>query len=403
MSYFDAELLLKLFKPKLIHQTNGSFKLCSFAILEYIPIDMSSTHIKSEKFEFVSPIGEIEQNEICWYIEKYHKWPTGLFKNRAKETEANLKKWGNSLYKAILDDAACQAVRCAWSKLTPSTKRCFSISISSEITENNSIEEQKNIHVAASQLLSLPWELLHTGDSYLSECLVSVRRRLLNFEKSKKVNIENNDSIDQDSTIRILLLSPRPGNLGYFDYLTTAESLISATESLGERVSVTILTPPTYRHFKKELRAAHKDNKPYHVLHFDGHGFYNEKINLGGLCFEKQTDIINHQVDGENYIYIGGRLSDDIYAKNKETNLAINMKNNMADLLRKYPIPLVFLGACKTAKTGTDPNSSMAISLLEAGVSSIIAMSHSVLVKAETIFVTQFYDSLLTDVTHRLL
>jgi tetratricopeptide (TPR) repeat protein len=63
-------------------------------------------------------------------------------------------------------------------------------------------------------------------------------------------------------------------------------------------------------------------------------------------------------------------------------------------VLRDYRIPLVFLEACQTAQSEADPNASVAARLLEEGVTSVVAMSHSVLVETARRFVTTFYQAL---------
>ena len=121
---------------------------------------------------------------------------------------------------------------------------------------------------------------------------------------------------------------------------------------------------------------------PYHVLHFDGHGVYDHQHGLGALCFEdpKDSDKLEQ------------RAMQLVYAKYQDGNA--DSEKNIASLLTDYRVPLVFLEACQTAQTDIDPNASVAASLLEEGVASVIAMSHSVLVKTASIFVESFYRSL---------
>ena len=66
----------------------------------------------------------------------------------------------------------------------------------------------------------------------------------------------------------------------------------------------------------------------------------------------------------------------------------------LAEVIRDHRIPLVFLEACQTAKTEEDPTASVAAKLLEEGVTSIVAMSHSVLVETAHRFVKAFYQEL---------
>src|SRR2546427_3152441 len=66
----------------------------------------------------------------------------------------------------------------------------------------------------------------------------------------------------------------------------------------------------------------------------------------------------------------------------------------MASLVRQHRIPLVCLDACQSAQAETDPTASVAARLLEEGVTSVVAMSHSVLVETARRFVQAFYAAL---------
>jgi CHAT domain-containing protein len=56
--------------------------------------------------------------------------------------------------------------------------------------------------------------------------------------------------------------------------------------------------------------------------------------------------------------------------------------------------PLVILEACQSAKTEDDPTASVAAKLLQEGVASVVAMTHSVLVETAQRFVRTFYREL---------
>jgi hypothetical protein len=116
------------------------------------------------------------------------------------------------------------------------------------------------------------------------------------------------------------------------------------------------------------LRLADKAGTPFDVVHFNGHGVYDPKNGLGGLCFEDPQDTHKLHQRGMDFI-------------NAE---------RMAAVCRDYRIPLVFLEACQSAAE-EDPTASVAAKLLEEGVTSVVAMSHSVLVETARRFVEAFY------------
>ena len=122
---------------------------------------------------------------------------------------------------------------------------------------------------------------------------------------------------------------------------------------------------------RAELDRARQEQRPYHVVHFDGHGVYDRTVGLGGLCFESPDDI--------------GKLE-------KRSHVTV-FTSELGPLLRDHRIPLVFLEACQTAQAEA-ASESVASELLKVGVASVVAMSHSVLVETARRFVASFYQTL---------
>ena len=377
-----AELLLELSDPKLAHQEDGSFQLSGKAQLQYIPIDTTrQPPIKSRRFIFISPIGKIDRDNLNWYLEDYSAWPTKHDQERAKEIKAKLPQWGEALYQQVIEKDVCREVISAWQQAKDKSESIFSIRVEAEVLSDDPKQQQAkqdNANTAASQLLTLPWELLHNGKAYLNDGAhpVRVRRRLPNYMNQLELSLA--------LPIRILLVSPRPEQEGvrYIDHRASAKPLVEAVENLGDLIQLTVLTPPTLAAMERELKRAKDNNMPYHVLHFNGHGVYDHTFELGALCFEDPKD--SHKLEQ--------RAMQLVYAKYQDGNA--DSEKNIASLLTDYRVPLVFLEACQTAQTAIDPNASVAASLLEEGVASVIGMSHSVLVKTASIFVKSFYRSL---------
>ncbi|NQZ08958.1 MAG: CHAT domain-containing protein, partial [Algicola sp.] len=360
------ELVLQLSDPTLTVE-EGRTRLAAKAQLFFYPSDNSRT-VKSKKYDFEAPIGEIEAQEITWYVESYFRWPTGVFKTRAQATEKALPQWGETLYQAALSGKSTQAALNAWQSKT--SGRRFSVEVESDSTEG---ETDQSSQEAASRLLALPWEIMHDGVGFLNHGAnaVHIRRRLPNYTAVSSTTAK--------LPIRVLLLSPRPeksedgGSVGYIDHRSSALPLVQAMENLGtDLVKVDLLQPPTFSALQKALKKAKDNNDPYEIVHFDGHGVYDKKVGLGALCFEHPSD--------ENSLQ--PRLMQLVDA------------NELAAQLRHYGVPLVYLDACQTAKTEEDPKASVAAKLLEHGVGSVVAMSHSVLVTTAEKFVEAFYQSL---------
>jgi hypothetical protein len=227
--------------------------------------------------------------------------------------------------------------------------------------------DQKAAQEAATLLLALPWELLHDGKRHLFQGAkpVRVRRRLPSTEVLDVPVVA--------TPIRILLVTARPEDDSclYIDHRASALPLVEAMESLPGLVKIHVLSPPTLPALRDELDRARDEEKPYHVVHFDGHGVYDRKVGLGGLCFEKPEDVNKLEKRGHVTVFI----------------------NELGPLLRDHRIPLVFLEACQTA-LAEKASESVASELLKVGVASVVAMSHSVLVETARQFVEAFYETL---------
>ena len=71
-----TELLLELTEPTLTRDESGKEILSARAKIHYIPSDFSKEReVNSRAFRFTAPIGQIEQDEIRWYLEQYLHWP----------------------------------------------------------------------------------------------------------------------------------------------------------------------------------------------------------------------------------------------------------------------------------------------------------------------------------------
>jgi hypothetical protein len=362
------ELVLELTDPCIV-QKGGKRRARAEARLIYFPGEKGKPEVESkQRFLFTAPLGAIESEELSWYLERYYAWPTGVFKQRAENVEKKLPEWGKALYGAVLNDDPVRNVLSAWEGAKGKTGRRFTVFVDSRLVKGAEEEKQAEANEAATLLLGLPWELLHGEDGYLfmGAKPVRVRRRLPN-----KRSLEGTVS---EPPIRILLVSPRPEDdkAGYIDHRVSALPLVTALESLGDLVELTVLSPPTFKAFEKELNRAQEKGTPYHVVHFDGHGVFRKDLGLGGLCFEDTKD----------------------HKKLEKRRSFIVDADELAKVIRNHRIPLFFLEACQTAKTEKDPTASVAAALLDVGVASVVAMSHSVLVETARRFVQGFYKEL---------
>ncbi|HJU54735.1 MAG TPA: TIR domain-containing protein, partial [Pyrinomonadaceae bacterium] len=373
-----AELKLRLKDARFEQIAEGVRRVTATAQLSYDPADASRSAAESGEFKFTAPRGQIEAEDLRWYLESYYLWPVGVFIERARRIEAQLPLWGRDLYEAATADKSAQKLLADWHQADEGIERRFSIIVDGRTPEAVGKEEAASDE-AASALLSLPWELLHDGRSYLFHGKHPVRvRRCLAKERSEPPH-------PTSLPIRILLVSPRPEDksAAYTDHRASALPLVGAFESLGSLVDLKVLTPPTFPALQAALREASGAGKPFHVVHFDGHSVYDREHGLSALCFEGPQDAEK----------LEGRRSELVYASKPQDKPASD-KKYLADLVREHHIPLVFLGAGRGATTEEIPAASVAAALLEEGVASVVAMSHGVLTETARRFFEAFYKEL---------
>src|SRR5258708_11572301 len=307
-------------------------------------------------------MARVKSRALRWYLEKYPSWPSDIVRPRAEAVEKSLAKWGQSLYAALTEDVARKAVG-AWEKAADRAERRFTVFVDTTLMKGSSEENQAASNEAATLFLALPWELAHDGSAFLFQGKhgVRVRRRLPNLEEQIELTT--------GTPLRVLLVSPRPEDerAAYIDHRVSARPLVEALLELGDLAEFRVLSPPTFPALREELSRA-----SYHVVHFDGHGVYDPKVGLGALCFEHPEDT----------------------AKLEDRRSALVNADELAAELRGHRVPLVFLDACQSTVADVHPTASVAGSLLQCGVASVAAMSHSVLVETARRFVRAFYRDL---------
>lgn len=363
------ELLLELSDPRIVTHVDGSRRASARARLVHAPATRGQREVHSGRFALEAPLGVIEAADLRWYLEDYAVWPSPLVAERAQRIEEQLERWGRLLYDAALPAEPVAEVLKSWAAVGAArAARRFSVEVDASPDAGTPEGEAQAMREAGTLLLGLPWELLHDGRGFLFQGAQPVRvRRRLPSEHPVPVPVLT-------TPIRVLLVSPRPEDeaCGYIDHRASARPMVEAIEALAGQVELGLLAPPTLPALREELDRARRDGRPYHVLHFDGHGVYDRRAGLGALCFEHEDD---------------GKL-----ARGKRRH-AIVPTPELGGLLRDHGIPLVFLEACQTAQAES-ASESVASALLKIGVGSVVAMSHSVLVETARRFVEAFYRAL---------
>jgi tetratricopeptide (TPR) repeat protein len=206
--------------------------------------------------------------------------------------------------------------------------------------------------------------------------------------------------------IRILLVICRPRGGEDVPFRSVASRLIKGLDEAEREVyELEVLRPPTFEQLGRVLRQAKAEGRPYHVLHFDGHGAFLEVEPARGL--RKLLGSLS------SAILTGPRSGRHGYllfeSPEREENVDLVDGLSLGRLLWEAGVPVLVLNACRSAHAEpprepseeADPHSqvrafgSLAQEVMDAGAASVVAMRYNVYVVTAARFVAEMYASLV--------
>ncbi len=219
------------------------------------------------------------------------------------------------------------------------------------------------------ELANLPWEFLYDAsqDSFLALSTTTPIVRFLQLSQPVP-------PLKVARPLRILGIVSSPRDAMALDVAAEKRYLEQANQELRQRrltvdLEIDWLPQATLQKLQSALR-----RQSYHILHFVGHGTFDEGQGEGVLVFENEE------------------------GKAQPVSASV-----LGALLRDHPtLRLAVLNACEGARTGwDDPFGGVAPALVRAGLPAVVAMQFEVSDKAAITFAREFYgavtDSLPVD------
>ncbi|PLZ27165.1 CHAT domain-containing protein [Fischerella thermalis] len=302
----------------------------------------------TEPIEFSVPLDSAVLDEITWYLEVYgSQYITDVDNERAVRIAEQLPVWGTQLFAAVFGTKNVRAWFDAFAQASGSKKV-----ITIEATDG--------------AILALPWELLcFPGGQFLIDAPfgISIRRCF------KGNGVITTSVPAQKQKLRVLFVVSRPNGVGFLDHRADGMAVLDSLEAIGgDYFEVEFLRPATFKDLTFRLRDTTLPQ--IDILHFDGHGVFDRSSGTGRLCFSRQE---------------AGQLICDDDVKTEKLGLK----------LVSAGISLVVLSACQSAQIGRDQAlGNVAVTLLRAGVGTVLAMTHSVLVETTRRLFGAFYGNL---------
>ena len=353
-----CELVLHLTELKILE--NEKLQITATAELEFVNDDFGENQsIKTEPYQ-LTVSSPVQQDAVQWYLTQYHIWPSNKYRAKAIDIENRLIEWGCDLYNAVFPKT-CNDVLNNWYQ-SKNEQHVFSVRF-----DKTSCEPESDRIL--SSFISLPWHMMHNGYEYLfwnnNKSPINVRCQ---FPFTRHWEIQA-----VELPVRVLLINSRPEDDKKFtdtNHRSMAKPLFQSIQTVENKVSIHLLTPPTFLELEIVLHEARQAGEPYHVVCFDGHWACHPDSGLTGFCFEAPEMLPDTQ--------------------KREVNIID--ASQLATCMQSFEIPLVILGTCQHP---VNNYSHVITNMLQNGVSSVITFPYQWMPESITQFFKYFYQSLI--------
>ncbi|MGZ8215971.1 CHAT domain-containing protein [Methylomagnum sp.] len=326
-------------------------------------------------------LSETEQSELRWYMEDYLQHAKSVEAAHIEQIEAMIRARGEELYDKVL--AANRNTQAIW----------FAIR---EQLADLRIEITTDIVEAAA----IPWELMRDPES---DSAIAVRVRAF-------VRVQSNPNVGfvvptppADGRIRLLYVVCRPDGRSDVALRAIANRLLQGLAEHRERFDIVALRPPTFEQLQKTLTDAKEAGRPFHIVHFDGHGVYADlgKTTLADWVGQLSSLMLGGKSSGKHGYLLFEHPGND-------QNIRPVSGAELGKLLHDTGAPLLVLNACQSAMheaTGQPADTanvhdevraigSLAQAVVDQGIPAVLGMRYSVFVVTAAQFVGELYAAL---------
>jgi hypothetical protein len=292
---------------------------------------------RTARGSFVPPIGDDELDEFVQRV--------GLARRRSGSADARMdaiRDLGSALYESLLKDEIGTVY---YSARSAAAERDRGLRLTLRLS-------------GSPELMRLPWEFLYKRPRFLAQSTQTPVVRALDVDSAMR---------PQRLTLPLRILAMVSSPSGYPELDADAERRNLERALAGARAAGLVEVTWLERATLGELARRIAESAGVHVLHYIGHGAYDETTDSGILVLETPQGRA-HDVSGEE---IGAILQD-------ETSLR-----------------LVVLNACEGARTShVDPFSGVAASLVNFDIPAVIGMQFEITDDAAIAFSESLYTGL---------
>ena len=260
------------------------------------------------------------------------------------------QEFGQRLFDALFSGQIAVLYDRSWGKVTQEPDQGLRIRLQFDLTRPD-----------IARLASLPWEYLYRQpiDQFLALDRRSPVLRYIELPHKQ-------ETYKLPIRLRILVIAASPSGMEPIGIVKERDKIIAAWES--DDVEIIFLKKPTLDSTIKAL--TRKTEEEIHVVHFIGHGGFDERVGGSVLYFENEE---------RGHRAVSGQV--------------------FADILRAYEsVRMIFLNCCHSARSashpGEDPFTGVATALVQSGIPVVLGMQFPISDPAAIRFSDLVYQSL---------
>jgi tetratricopeptide (TPR) repeat protein len=349
---------------------------------------------------FTFKLNAQDQADLRWYLEDYLQHPLDPAPQLAARIEARLAAIGAELFRAVFQSS--DDTRDLWATLRSQL-------------DATRIE----VIAAVRETITIPWELLRDPKTDTPLALRAAAFVRTHPSPAQTPLLPRATAGEQ---VRILLVICRPRGGEDVPFRSVASRILKGlSDEARQAFQLDLLRPATFEALGKTLRAAKAAGKPYHIVHFDGHGLYTAAEHLQDLA------TLLHGLNAQ--MLAAPRTGRHGYLLFENPRLSTNADpvdgTTLGQLLAETNVPILVLNACRSAHSealpSPDPSpspgegnsftpgassgvgdvhsqvrafGSLAQAVMDAGVAGVVAMRYNVYVVTAAQFVADLYAAL---------
>lgn len=200
------------------------------------------------RFEF--ELTAQDQEQLRWYLEDFLEYPFDPASAIAAEVERRMTALGTELFDKVFGSTDGRDL---WAMVRGRLEDTR-VEIAAEIRET----------------VELPWELLRDSRTDAPLALRADSFVHVHHQPARPLPLPS----PEETELRVLLVISRPAGSRDVPFRSVARHLSRLSEDARYPFTLDVLRPPTFAKPSQILHDKARQGRPYHVVHFDGHGIY---------------------------------------------------------------------------------------------------------------------------------